>query len=247
MRSFREVHKDSEEVYLARAGQSFHAERRLPAGNWEIRGDPGVTPDQAYPRGMRRINELDFIYWDTVPLLGLADLSMNLVSPFNLRVARLERTTENGRHVIVLELEGWPGHPWFRTNTMWISTDDFTTPRHATVGEKGNVWRNTAGYETREGVPLLKSSRGEGQWDNGTLGKTAIIVRDRKFDSVPDSEFTRAALLGDSPVEEIVRPSEPIEVSPLLKWYRVPLLLSAVFLVAGSAIDLLARKSAKGQ
>jgi hypothetical protein len=247
MRAFREVYKDFEEVFLARPGQSFHAERRLPAGNWELRRDPSAKPDQAYQRASRRINDLDLVYWDTVPLLGLSDLSMNLVSPFNLRVARLERTTENGRHVIVLELEGWPGHPWFRTDTMWISAGDFTTPRDETVGERGNVWHNSADYETLEGVPLLKSSRGEGRWDNGILGKTAVTVVDRKFESVPDAEFTRAALLGDSPVQQIVRPAEPVEVSPLLTWYRVPLLLSALFLVVGSAIVLLARKSAKGQ
>jgi hypothetical protein len=246
LKSFRGVQKDFEEVFLARPDQSFHAERRLPEGAWEIRGDLSVKPDHAYRRAFRRIDDLDMVYWATVPLLQLADSSMNMASPFNLRVTGLERTAENGHPLVILELEGWPGHPWLRTDTVWISADDFTTPRNETVSEKGNLWRSNAVYDSRDGLPLLKSSRGEGQGGHGTPGKTAVTVVDRRFENVPDDEFTQAALLGDAPVQHESQRPEPVEVSPLLTWYPAPLLMSALFLVAGAAMELLARKRARG-
>jgi hypothetical protein len=246
LRSFRGVHEDFEDVFLARPDQSFYATRSLPGGTWEIRGDPSEKPDQAYRRALRRIDDLNLICWDTVPLLGLADLSKELVSPFSLRVTRVQRTTENGRPAIVLELEGWPGHPWFARDTLWISSDDFTTTRDERVSEQGHVWREDAAYETCEGVPLLKSCRGEGKWEVGAPGKTEVRVVNRRFDTVPDEEFTQASLLGNSPVQQAVHQPEPVEISPLLTWFPVPLLMSALFLVAGAALELLARKEAKG-
>ena len=91
-------------------------------------------------------------------------------------------------------------------------------------------------------MPLLQSLRGEGQVDGGTPGKTTFTVIDRKFEPVPEDEFTPERLLGDAPVKRVGPEQDPVEVAGLLRWYPFPILLGALSLAAGGLIAALARK-----
>ncbi len=70
---------------------------------------------------------------------------------------------------------------------------------------------------------------------------SAIIGVDRRFEPIPEEEFTQERLLGKFPVHRVTREPDPDEVSGLLSWYPLPLVLSALSLAAGAVIQLLVR------
>jgi len=70
---------------------------------------------------------------------------------------------------------------------------------------------------------------------------SAIIGVDRRFEPIPEDEFTQERLLGEAPVKRVGPKQDPEEVSRLLSWYPLPLVLSALSLAAGAVIQLLAR------
>ena len=239
----RRTGKDLEEVFLAHPSRSFHAWRRSSAGAWEIRQDPSAKPEQVYREVLRKIEGSDLVHLDAFPLLELANLSTNLVSPLYLSVTQLERITEKGLRFILLRLQGSPGN---RSSALRISAEDMTTLREETVSEKGYTWSSDAIYESHNGVPLLKSLRGKGKWDDGTSAEFTLTVVERKFGPVPDDEFTLEHLLGNTPVHRVIENPDQAEVSPLLTWYRFPIILGSLSLAAGAALELLARRSPKG-
>ena len=236
--SLRYLNKNREEVYLAHPEHSFRAERKSPAEAWEIHEDPGVKPEQAYRKTVREISLLEPVQGDTVPLFSLAEIAINLVNPLCLRVTRLERFSENGRRFIRLELEDCPpGHPIYRKITLRISAEDYSVVHDESVSKTGKTWRGDAAYESLDGVPLLQSTRSEGQWDDGSHATNVLTVVDRKFTPIPDDEFTQERLLGDASVHRVTRPPDPVEeVSRLLTWYSLPLGLSVLSLAAGACL-----------
>lgn len=237
LRSLRFLNKNREEVYLAHPEHSFRAERKSPAEAWEIHEDPTVKTEAAYRRILREINLQEPVYFDTVPLLSLADVATTLVNPLSLRVTQFERFTENRRRFIRLELEDCPpGHPIYRKIALRISADDYSVVHDESLTKAGKTWRGDAVYESHNGVPLLQSSRSEGQWDDGSHATNVLTVVDRRFEPVPDEEFTQERLLGDAPVHRVTRQPDPVEVSGLLTWYLLPLALSVLSLAAGACL-----------
>jgi len=236
-RTFRERFQDHEEVFLAHPEHSFRAERKSPAEAWEIHEDPSVKPEQAYRRIVREIDLMQPVYHDTVPLFSLADFATTLVNPLSLRVTRLERFTENGRRFIRIEFQDCPpGHPIYRELNLRISADDYFVVHDESVGKSGQTWRGDAVYESHDGVPLLQSLRGEGQWDDGSHATNVLTVVDRRFEPIPEDEFTPERLLGEAPVKRVGPKHDTEEVSGLLSWYPLPLVVSALSLAAGACL-----------
>ncbi len=234
LRTLREWNKNREEVYLARPEHSFRAERESATEAWQIREDPSVGPERAYRWIAREIDQLQPVYQDTLPLLSLADVAPDLVNPLALKVTQLERFTEKGRRLIRIDLEACPpGHPIYRNLTLHLSADDDSAVHNESVNQAGKAWRGDSVYEWSDGVPLLKSSRNEGQWDDGNPTTNVLTVVDRKFGPISEDEFTEASLLGKDPVHRIIMKPEADEVSWLLRWYWLPLLAGAVSLLAG--------------
>jgi hypothetical protein len=238
-RMFKESSKDREEIYLAHPEQSFRAERKTGADAWEIHEDPSVKPGQAYRRIVREIDLMEPVIGGTVPLISLADLATSLANPLSLRVTRLDRFTENSRPFIRLELEECPpGHPMYRKLNLRIAAEDYTVVQDESVSREGNHWSSDAAFQSGDGVPLLRSARSQGTWDDGTSATSVLTLLDRRFETVADDEFTSERLLGNAPVHLVARQPEPVEVSPLLTWYPLPLALSAISLVSGACLLL---------
>jgi hypothetical protein len=237
LRAFRISSRDREEVYLAHPEHSFQAERKTPAEAWEIREDPTMKPEMAYRRIVREIDLTEPVRGETVPLFAQADFATTLVNPLSLRVTLLKRFTENCRRFIRLEFEGCPpGNPIGRKFSLRIAADDFSVVHEETVSKGGDTWRSDSVYESRDGAPLWQTTQSKGRWGDGTLGKIDVAVNDRKFEPVPDDEFTRERLLGDAPVHRVARRAQPFEVSPLLSWYPLPIILSVLSLAAGAGL-----------
>ena len=242
-RALRFSNPNAEEVYLAHPVHSFRAERTSPGEAWEVHEDPGEKPELTYRRIDRQISLREPVCFESVPLFSLADVAMTLVNPLTLKVTRLERFTENGRRFIRLELEDCPpGHPLYRKIMLRISAEDSSVAHDESVTKAGNTWRGDAVYESHGGVPLLQSTRSEGQWDDGSHATNVLTVVDRKFEPIPEDEFTQERLLGEAPVKRVGPNQNPQEVSVLLNWYPLPLVLGALSLAAGAVITLLARK-----
>jgi len=234
--SLRERFQDHEEVYLAHPEHSFRAERKSPAEAWEIHEDPKVKPELAYRRIVREIDLMQPVYHDTVPLLSLADFATTLVNPLSLRVSRLERFTENGRRYIRIELKDCPpGHPIYRKLTLQISAEDYSGLHDESVTKAGWPWVNDTVYESHNGVRLLKSTRSEAQ-DDGRHATNVFTVIDRRFEPIPENEFTQERLLGKAPVKRVGPKEDADEDSGLLSWYPLPLVLSAISLAAGACL-----------
>ena len=165
---------NAEEVYLAHPVHSFCAERTSPGEAWEVHEDPGEKPELTYRRIDRQISLQEPVCFDTVPLFSLADVATTLVNPLTLKVTRLERFAENGQRFIRLELEDCPpGQPMYRKIMLRISADDSSVAHDESVTKAGNTWRGDAVYESHGGVPLLQSTRSEGQWDDGSPRRTS--------------------------------------------------------------------------
>ena len=218
-------------------GQELYDERRT-------RYIPFVSRDQAYQRLAMAIDKSEPLGRGTFPLIGLANYASTPPNPTFLNVSRLERFTENGRRFIKLGLESntvFP--PMNRTLRMTIAADNFTVVRDEPL--KGDGWRTEAVYESTGGIPLLKQTRSSGPSNDGTETAAVFTVLDRKLGPVPDDEFTPERLLGDTPVHRVSQEADAIRVSPLLTWFWLPLVLGAVSLAAGAALELLARRSPK--
>jgi hypothetical protein len=237
LRAIRFLNKNGEEVYLAHPEHSFCAERKAPAEAWEIHEDPSVKPELAYRRIVREIDLMQPVYHDTVPLFSLADFATTLVNPLSLKVSRLERFSENGRRFIRIEFEDCPpGHPIYRKLTLQVSADDYSAVHDESVNKAGWPWVGDTIYESHEGVPLLQSTRSEGQSDDGSHATNVLTVVDRRFEPIPEDEFTQERLLGEAPVKRVVPKPDTEEVSGLLSWYPLPLVLSALSLAAGACL-----------
>ncbi len=236
-RTFRERFQDHEEVYLAHPEHSFRAERKSAAEAWQIREDPSVTPERAYRWIAREIDQMQPVYQDTLPLLSLADSTTGLASPPTPKVTRLERFTENGRRLIRIEFEDCP--PGHRRLTLHLSADDFNAV-HAE-----SIFRDEVSYESPDGVPLLRSTRSEGNWDDGNHATNVLTVVDRKLGPIAEDEFTEASLLRTDPVHRITTKPEADEVSLLLKWYWLPLVAGAFSLAAGVCLLAMSRRGAE--
>jgi|GEM_PF-2884924 len=70
---------------------------------------------------------------------------------------------------------------------------------------------------------------------------SAIIGVDRRFEPIPEDEFTQERLLGEAQVKRVGPQPDAEKVSGLLSWYPLPLVLSALSLAAGAVIQLLVR------
>ena len=204
IRTFRERFQDREEVYLAHPGHSFRAECKSPADAWEIHEDPSAKPELVYRRIVREISLMEPVRGGTVPLFSLADFATTLVNPLTLMVTRLEPFTENGRRFFHLDLEDCPpGFPMYRKIRLQISADDYAVVHDESVNDNGKTWRGDAVYESRDGVPILLSTRSEGQGDDGSHATNVLTVLDRKFEPIPEEEFTEERLLGEEPVKRV--------------------------------------------
>ena len=59
-----------------------------------------------------------------------------------------------------------------------------------------------------------------------------LTVVDRKFEPIPEDEFTQERLLGEAPVKHVGPNQNPQEVSVLLNWYPLPLVLGPLSFLA---------------
>jgi hypothetical protein len=102
-------------------------------------------------------------------------------------------------------------------------------------------WQTDQDYDFRDGVPLLRTGKSEGTWEDGTPTRIVMTVTDRRFDAVPEAEFTAEHLLNGEHVEHLA--SDPLdgERSGLREWSRLPVILGLVFLVAGAGLAVTSR------
>jgi hypothetical protein len=244
LRALKVVTRDREEVYLAHPEHSFRAERKAAGDAWEISEGPRLSDQQSYQRIVRKIDETEPVTGASAPMLELADFTTNLVNPLCLRVAALERFSENGRRFIRLEFEDCPpGHPIYRKVSLELAGDDYSPVRAESLGKTGTTQRThwVAVHDPHDGVPVFESARSEGSDEDGRPANTVLTVTDRRFGPIPEDEFTPERLLDGAPVHHIAAKPMPSEVPSFLSWYPLPLVLGLVSLAAGASLFLWSR------
>ena len=129
-----------------------------------------------------------------------------------------------------------PGHPNYRKITMQISADNYSCMHDESVSKIGYSWHGDAVFRSHDGVPLLQTNRSEALGEARRPVTNVLTVVDRKFEPIANEEFTPERLLGATPVKRIIRQPDNDEASGFLKWYPLPLVISAISLVAGSCL-----------
>ena len=104
------------------------------------------------------------------------------------------------------------------------------------VSKAGWPWVGDTVYESHNGVPLLQSTLSEGRRDDGSHATNVLTVVDRRFEPIPELEFTQERLLGKAPVKRVGSKHDTEEVSGLLSWSTLPLVLSALSLATGACL-----------
>jgi hypothetical protein len=243
LRAFHWRASQREEVLLAHPGHSFKAERWVDSETWTIRDRPGVSPEQRYRSILREIDSEEPVREATLPLLGLADSARGLVDALWLRVTRLERFQENHRSFIRLELEATPrGNPSLQKVMYQFDTADYRLVHREHWTPSEHHWQADQDFDFRDGVPLVRTGRAEGTWEDGSPTRIVMTVTDRRFEAVPEAEFTAEHLLNGARVEHLA--SDPVDVERfgLREWSRLPVILGLVFLLAGAGLAVMSRR-----
>jgi hypothetical protein len=243
LRALRWSTPQREEVLLAHPERSLRAELEVQGGAWTIRDRPGIPPAESYRRIRHEIDSTGPVGEVMLPLLGLADMATGLVDPLCLKVTKLERCEEDRQPFIRLELEATSrGHPLFQKIRYRFAAGDHRLVHREMWNRSGHHWTEDLEYEFRDGVPLLRASTSEGRWeDDGTPARSVLTVTDRRFETVPDAEFTAEHLLQGAPVRHVSEDPAALETSRLLVWSRLPVLAGLVFLVAGAGLAVAMR------
>jgi hypothetical protein len=237
LRSLRVTGPQLEEVYLARPGHSFRAQRKAVTDVWESRDLSGVSPERRERAYSHQIDMEQPVLQDLVPLFGVANNGSNLVNPLYLKVSKLKHTREGTRPITQLELQDDPpGDP----NLRWLAYQFDPSDCSALLGESmtkgGHSWRVECHYETRDGARRLKSTRSTGRWGDGTPASSELTVTECRFEIVPESEFTAEHLLKGEPVNHVSAEPLPSDAPAFLGWYRVPLIVGLVCMVVGAVL-----------
>ncbi len=104
--------------------------------------------------------------------------------------------------------------------TLQLSADDYSLVHKDSVNRMGKTWGGDTVYDSQDGVPLLKSARIKGHWDDGSTADIVLSVTDRSFEPIPDDEFAPRRLLDGAPVHHIAAKPGPSEVSEILTCSR---------------------------
>ncbi len=230
-----------ERAYLAHPQHSLKAQRKGPDKAWEVRDEPGLSPERAYWQSLAACDQREPSVHLAAFLLVIGEELTGFGDTSGVVVSRLARVTENGRPLVRIRLEdrARPALMW-RSCTVELAADDHLAVRSYELENRdGEPVRGEFAYDRHEGLPVLRERRAFYPGRDGTTSTGGLKVVARDFGPVPETEFTPARLLDGPSIRKIPPDADPHPESfNFARWYGVPIVAGGLCLVGGLAIAL---------
>ena len=232
---------EREVAYLASPSNSFEAYRKAPTGPWEIQDSPERDSDRLYRRVRTGIETEEARFEIANLLLSHMDAFKNSsIELDRVVVAVFERFIKDGRALVRVRLENrskLENVPW-RAEEFVLACDQLFAAQSFTVETrrdgKGAI-HGTVDYDQHNGIPVLRGFHSRANPRDGTAVTTNLTVLERRFEQIPDEEFTAERLLTGPSVYKVVHADPvPTESTALVKWCWLPLAAGAGIAGRGS-------------
>ncbi len=228
-----------EDVYLAHPEHSVHAERPGAGDAWEIVDEARSTREQSYRKIVREIRRTEPVAGAISPFIGLADGAANRGNSLRMKVAKLEKVSEEGRPWVRVELEECPpGHPVYRRVKVRFAGDDYLQWSAEALAKDGSTWRGdrVVAEQSAEGAQLLLSTHDDARGRDGSSTDGGLTVTERQFGPVPEDEFTPERVFEGAVVQRVADRAAAPEAPAVFSWYLLPIVLGAVSLAGGAGL-----------
>jgi hypothetical protein len=227
-----------DDVYLANPEQSIVAHRECSAGFWEITRDENRGSGGEYKRAVDAIDRAEFLTEEAAILVSLAK-ELADVHHEDVTVTDLRQYLEGGHPRVRVRLEDRAryGHVPWRSFTMALAIDDlFAVQSYEYVlgGPEPGTIRCKVEYDHDAGIPVVRAYRSLGTWPDGRHTSMHMQVLERRFEPVPEEEFTPERLLDGPRVVKVMKRDSPSnEPLAIVACFRACLLAGAVSLISG--------------